>query len=298
MPTEGQKGNIKRVATIVYRQVKELLKMLFTVSNIIAAVALYYAVKSEKTALSVDTFVNKTNILISKNTELVKLYSQEIDKIKYLTEKTDSIVKLATIQLSNNEEQQRIANVNFHNTQIGEMNKLYSTAHLINNMKFNMNIIEHTYHNTPNSEFYDNIRKLMVQEMNNSYLNSQTNLNSKWREVCFSLDGYIFRLSQNSLGLPYLEDEMKKSNLKLNSMIFGVVLDVQEFIDSERRKMGIDNQVRKGDIVQVNMRYPNVLYKAIKPGKEYYMFVRISKDSIPNMPDTLESYYPWVQKIK
>jgi hypothetical protein len=161
-----------------------------------------------------------------------------------------------------------------------------------------MLIIEHTHNTTSNIEHYESIRKLMFDEIKNSYLNSHSTLHKKWEDAYQHLDGYIFYINQSRIGFPLSDDEMKKSNEKLNSLIFAAVLDVQEHIDSERRKSGIVNEIKKGDLVSVNPRYPKVVYKALKHGKEHYIFVRVSKDSIPNMSDTLESYYPWAHKIK
>ncbi len=260
--------------------------------------------KNDSTSVSIDTFKSlllKTDVLINQQRDELDYYKKELSELRALVEKTDTVIGVSNRQLILSERQQKIANQNYAATQIGEMNKLYGKARTVNSMTFKRVWTESGLKIPINASLLDSIRVLMLAEMGNSYLNSHTDLNRKWRDGYEAVDRLIFMLQQIEIGIPEDEKEVNRYKFSATTTVSGAAIAVMESIDKERLKMGLDYNFNAGDWAKVSHsmhKYPTVVYKVLKPGKEGFIFVRISKDSYPNMSDTLDSYYPWMVKVK
>lgn len=101
-----------------------------------------------------------------------------------LLKKTDSVIMLSTDQLKLSQEEQKIANTIYANTQAGNMNRLLETAHQINTEHITLIYTEQlgTYENylREYGSRLLRLKNLLVSEMDNPYLNSNDTITELW----------------------------------------------------------------------------------------------------------------------
>lgn len=146
------------------------------------------------------------NELSEKQMELsLKQDSTSLDLLHFseLLRKTDSVIIITKDQLLINKEVQERANINYVNSEIGNMNRLLDKTIKINNKHLEL---FRRYNNFKASEGsikkaiidFENLNNLFIEEMNNPYLNSNDTIIELWSHAYGVLGSLILQL-ENSL---------------------------------------------------------------------------------------------------
>ena len=100
-----------------------------------------------------------------------------------LLKKTDSVIILSTDQLKLSQEEQKIANTIYANTQVGNMNRLLETTHQIDKehlmlIHAHLGVSENSLREYSNR--LERLKSLLITEMDNPYLNSNDTITELW----------------------------------------------------------------------------------------------------------------------
>ena len=222
----------------------------------------------------------------------------------YLTNKSNNLnqqmLELSKTQTALSEKQIELSNIQIKSAnyqlaiaELGNMNTLYEKADEINTSAFGLKI--------NNASVLASIKNMLEGEINNPYLNSHTDLQLKWKHAYDMVADFEHRFDPHS-PLSILKNDYKdKENMfiRVCQTVTGTVVSVKDSITEDRIKKGFDVELKAGDLVTLSAypEYQNVVYKVIKPDNGEYLCVRQSKDSIPNLPDTLHGNVPWLKKL-
>lgn len=146
-------------------------------------------------------YLSKEQIKLSEKQDSTSL---DLLHFAQLLKKTDSVIILSKDQLSINQKVQEIANINYANSEIGNMNRLLDKLHQIDTEFLNLNAsnyssIEPSENSLKElSSRLERLKILLVSEMNNPYINSNDTINELW-SIAYSNVGELNQQIEFSL---------------------------------------------------------------------------------------------------